>query len=151
MKLRTYIIENIRMGDAKFSYAGKGGEFFVMNLVGYILSIFTLGIYIFWWQRDIFRFFINNTRMHRNDQQVTFKATATAGGFFRLIVGNLFLVLFTLGLGLPWAITRSLRFVANNIAIEGNISLDELEQQQEEFTDATGDDMADLLDFGFII
>jgi uncharacterized membrane protein YjgN (DUF898 family) len=151
MKLRTYIIENIRMGDAKFSYAGKGGEFFVMNLVGYILSIFTLGIYIFWWQRDIFRFFINNTRMHRNDQHVTFTSTATAGGFFNLLIGNFFIVLFTLGLGLPWAITRSLTFVANNIAIEGTISLDELEQQQEEFTDATGDDMADMLDFGFII
>ena len=80
---------------------------------------------MFWWQRDIFRFFINNTRMHRNDQHVTFTATATAGGFFSLIIGNFF--------------------------IEGNISLDELEQQQEEFTDATGDDMADLLDFGFII
>ena len=89
--------------------------------------------------------------MHRNDQHVTFTATATAGGFFSLIIGNFFIVLFTLGLGLPWAITRSLTFVANNIAIEGHISLDELEQQQEEFTDATGDDMADLLDFGFII
>jgi len=151
MKLRTYIIENVRMGDARFSYSGKGGDFFVMNLAGYFLSIFTLGIYIFWWQRDIFRFFINNTRMHRNDQLVSFTATATAGGFFSLLIGNFFIVLFTLGLGLPWAITRSLTFVANNIAIAGDISLDEIEQQQEEFTDATGDDMADMLDFGFII
>lgn len=151
MKLRTYIIENVRMGDAYFTYSGKGGEFLIMNLVGYLLTIFTLGIYFFWWQRDVFRFFINNTRMYRNDQQVTFTATATAGDFFKLIIGNLLLVFFTLGLGIPWAITRSLKFVADNIAMEGNIALDELEQQQEEFTDAAGEDMADLFDFGFII
>jgi uncharacterized membrane protein YjgN (DUF898 family) len=41
--------------------------------------------------------------------------------------------------------------VANNIQMNGNISLDEIEQQQEDFEDATGEDMADLLDFGFII
>lgn len=151
MKLRTYIIENVRMGDAYFTYSGKGGEFLIMNLVGYLLTIFTLGIYFFWWQRDVFRFFINNTRMYRNDQQVTFTATATAGDFFKLIIGNLLLVFFTLGLGIPWAITRSLKFVADNIAMEGNIALDELEQQQEEFTDAAGEDMADLFDFDFII
>lgn len=151
MKLRTYIIENVRMGDAHFTYYGKGGEFFVMNLVGYILTIFTLGIYFFWWQRDVFRFFINNTRMYRNEQEIAFQSNATAGGFFSLLVGNLLITVFTLGLGIPWAITRSLKFVAENIAMEGDISLDELEQQQAAFTDATGEDMADFLDFGFII
>lgn len=151
MKLRSYIIEHVRMGDAEFKYYGKGGEFFVMNLVGYILTIFTLGIYFFWWQRDLFRFFINNTRMYRNEQEIAFESIATAGGFFSLIFGNLLIVIFTLGLGIPWAITRSLRFVVDNIAIKGDISLDELEQQQAAFTDATGEDMADLLDFGFII
>jgi len=151
MKLRTYIIENVRMGDAHFKYYGKGGEFFVMNLVGYILTIFTLGIYFFWWQRDVFRFFINNTRMYRNEQEIAFQSNATAGGFFSLLFGNLLITLFTLGLGIPWAITRSLKFVAENIAMEGDISLDELEQQQAAFSDATGEDMADLLDFGFII
>ncbi|MBU3743176.1 MAG: DUF898 domain-containing protein [Sediminibacterium sp.] len=151
MKLRTYIIEHVRMGDAEFKYYGKGGEFFVMNLVGYILTIFTIGIYFFWWQRDVFRFFINNTRMYRKEQEIAFESKASAGGFFSLIFGNLLIILFTLGLGIPWAITRSLKFVADNIAIQGDISLDELEQQQAEFSDATGEDMADLLDFGFII
>lgn len=151
MKLRTYLIEHLRMGDAEFKYYGKGFDFFVMNLVGYILSVFTLGIYFFWWQRDVFRFLINNIRMFRNEEQIAFHSKASAGGFFSLLLGNLLIVVFTLGLGIPWVITRSLQFVANNIEIEGNISLDELEQQQAAFTDATGDDMIDLLDFGFII
>jgi uncharacterized membrane protein YjgN (DUF898 family) len=151
MKLRRYLIDHVRMGDARFSYSGQGGDFFVLNLTGYILTFFTLGIYFFWWQRDVFRFFVNNLRLHRNDQQVQFQSVATADGFFSLLAGNFLILIFTLGLGLPWIITRSLTFVANNIQMNGNISLDEIEQQQEDFEDATGEDMADLLDFGFII
>jgi uncharacterized membrane protein YjgN (DUF898 family) len=151
MKLRRYLLGHVRMGDANFSYSGTGGDFFVMNLAGYILTIFTLGIYFFWWQRDVFRFFVNNLRLHRNDQMVQFESTATAGGFFSLIAGNFFIILFTLGIGIPWVITRSLKFVANNIQMTGNISLDELEQQQEDFSDASGEDLSDFFDFGFII
>jgi len=151
MKLRRYLLGHVRMGDANFSYSGTGGDFFVMNLVGYILTFFTLGIYFFWWQRDVFRFFVNNLRLHRNDQMVQFESTATAGGFFSLIAGNFFIILFTLGIGIPWVITRSLKFVANNIQMTGNISLDEIEQQQEDFSDASGEDLSDFFDFGFII
>jgi uncharacterized membrane protein YjgN (DUF898 family) len=82
---------------------------------------------------------------------VQFESTATAGGFFSLIAGNFFIILFTLGIGIPWVITRSLKFVANNIQMTGNISLDEIEQQQEDFSDASGEDLSDFFDFGFII
>ena len=33
----------------EFKYKGNGGEYFVLNLKGYFLSIITLGIYMFWW------------------------------------------------------------------------------------------------------
>jgi uncharacterized membrane protein YjgN (DUF898 family) len=151
MKLRRYIIENIKMGDAQFSYSGKGGDFFVLNLSGYILTIFTLGIYFFWWQRDLFRFFINNLRMHKGDQMVRFQSTASAGDFFSFIIINLLIVVFTLGLGIPWVIIRSLQFVTEHVQIEGNIDLEELQQQQEDYGDAAGEDVIDWLNFDLII
>lgn len=151
MKLRRYIIGNIKMGDAHFSYSGNGGDFFVLNLVGYILSIFTLGIYMFWWQRDLFRFFVNNLRMQKGDQVVRFQSTASAGDFFSFIVVNLLIVIFTLGLGIPWVIIRSLQFVTEHIQMQGNISLEELQQEQEDFGDATGEDVVDWLNFDLII
>ena len=151
MKLRRYIIGNIKMGDAQFSYSGNGGDFFVLNLVGYILTFFTLGIYFFWWQRDLFRFFINNLRMQKGDQMVRFQSTASAGDFFSFIVINLLIVVFTLGLGIPWVIIRSLQFVTEHIQIEGNILLEELVQQQEDFNDAAGEDVIDWLNFDLVI
>lgn len=151
MKLRRYIIGNIKMGDAQFSYSGNGGDFFVLNLVGYILTFFTLGIYFFWWQRDLFRFFINNLRMQKGDQVVRFQSTASAGDFFSFIVINLLIVVFTLGLGIPWVIIRSLQFVTEHIQIEGNILLEELVQQQEDFNDAAGEDVIDWLNFDLVI
>lgn len=151
MKLRRYIIGNIKMGDAQFSYSGNGGDFFVLNLVGYILTFFTLGIYFFWWQRDLFRFFINNLRMQKSDQVVRFQSTASAGDFFSFIVINLLIVVFTLGLGIPWVIIRSLQFVTEHIQIEGNILLEELVQQQEDFNDAAGEDVIDWLNFDLVI
>jgi uncharacterized membrane protein YjgN (DUF898 family) len=151
MKLRRYIIGNIKMGDAHFSYSGNGGDFFVLNLVGYILSIFTLGIYMFWWQRDLFRFFLNNLRMQKGDQVVRFQSTASAGDFFSFIIINLLIVVFTLGLGIPWVIIRSLQFVTEHIKMQGNISLEELQQEQEDFGDAAGEDVIDWLNFDLII
>ena len=150
-KLRKYIIQNIRMGDAYFSYKGDGSDFFILNLKGYFLTIITLGIYFFWWQKELFEFYVNNLELHREEQHISFQSKATGGKFFSLLVGNILIILFTLGLGFPWTIIRTLKFVATNIEVSGNIDFDALQQSQAEFSDATGDDIGDILDFGFIV
>lgn len=151
MDLRRYIISNIKVGNASFHYHGNGSDYFWMNLKGYFLTLLTLGIYSFWWQRNMFAYFVNHTELAHGDKKVNLQSTATAGGFFELTIINVLILFFTLGLGFPWIITRNLRFVTNNIAISGDLSFEELQQQQTDYSNATGEDLSDFFDFGFVI
>lgn len=146
MNIRRYTHSNIRYGDVAFSNDGDGGEFLVLNLKGYILSLLTLGIYIFWWQRDLFNYYINRMRMIKGEPKIQCYSTATGRAFFNLMVGNLLLVIFTLGLGTAWAEMRTLRFIWNNIKMEGNINLEEVYQTEDEYNDAFGEDLLDFFE-----
>jgi len=151
INLRNYILGNIKLGDLEFKYKGDGWEFFILNIKGYFLSIITLGIYMFWWQKDLFAYFVDNLTVNKGDQQLRMKSTATGGNFAGLIIVNLLILVFTLGLGYAWIVTRTMEFVVNNIQIEGDIDLDGITQTEEEFKDATGEDIGDMLDIDFII
>lgn len=151
MNLRTYVLSNIRFGSAEFNYKGKGGEYFVLNLKGYFLSILTLGIYMFWWQKSLFQYYIDHLTLQHKDDKIRFKSTATGGDFFGLVLVNLLMLIFTLGIAYPWILTRTLKFVFSKIEVVGNIDTEQLVQTEKEYTDATGEDMSDLLDLGFVI
>jgi uncharacterized membrane protein YjgN (DUF898 family) len=146
MNLRNYIFSNIKFGNIEFKSNARGSSYFVLILKGYFLSFITLGIYSFWWMSEIFAFYVNNISMHKDDREIRLKSTATGVGFLGLILGNLLIIVFTLGLGFAWTQVRTMNFIANNIELEGNIDLDSISQTEEEFTDATGEDVSDFLD-----
>ena len=89
--------------------------------------------------------------LNKEDKVVILKSKATAGSFFSLLVGNLLIIIFTLGLGFPWTIIRTLEFGPENIIVYGDVNFDTLQQSQTDYSNATGYDIADILDFGFII
>jgi uncharacterized membrane protein YjgN (DUF898 family) len=148
--LRRYIIGNVRFGNIKFGYKGNGGDFFVLNLVGMLLSVITLGIYSFWYMKDLFNYYVNNITAEQEGRAISFRANASAGDYFGLVVGNVLLIVFTLGIGLAWANVRTLNFVFNNIVIDGELDVDAIAQTEAAYTDATGEDMVDALDIGII-
>ena len=139
MNIRRYTHQNIRYGDVEFYNNCNGTDWFLLNLKGYLLTIITLGIYSFWWQRDIFNYYIDNMSMQKGEQKIQCHSTATGGGFFKLLVGNFFITVFTLGFGKAWADMRTQRFIWNNTKMEGNINLDEIHQTEEEYTNAFGE------------
>ncbi len=152
INLRKYILGNIRLGNLKFKYKGNGGDFFVLNLKGYFLSILTLFIYSFWWQKDLFNYYVNNMEIEdENGNNIVFKSTATGGGFFKLIIVNLLMTIFTFGLAYPWVVTRTLKYIFSSVEMEGSVDMESVVQSEGNYTDATGDDITDLLDFDFVI
>ena len=151
IEIRKYVVGNIRIGNAEFRYKGDGSDFFVLNLKGYFLTLCTLGIYWFWWQKDIFDYYVNNLELYQNGRGVMFRSNATGGSYAGLMIGNFFIVILTLGLGYSWAVCRTLTYVGHNITAIGNYSFDELQQSQEDYSNATGADLADFLDLGFVI
>lgn len=105
---------------------------------------------MFWWQKDQFEFLVNNMRLEQDEDTIFFNSKATGGGFAGLMIVNLLILVFTLGLGYAWIVTRTMNFVMNNIEGSGYYSFDALVQSQEEYSDATADDMADILDLGLV-
>jgi uncharacterized membrane protein YjgN (DUF898 family) len=150
MNIRRYIMSNIKVGNARFVYSVEGNDYFRMNIKGYFLTIFTLGIYMFWWQKDQFEFLVNNTRLEQDEDIIFFNSKATGSGFAGLMIVNLLILVFTLGIGYAWIVTRTMTFIMNNIEASGYYSFESLLQAQEEYSDATADDMADILDLGIV-
>jgi uncharacterized membrane protein YjgN (DUF898 family) len=146
MKVRKYTHENIRYGDVEFTNTSDGGDWLGVVLIGYFASIFSLGIYFFWWQKDIFEYYINNIGMKKGDQIVKCYSTATGGGFFKLIMGNLLIIIFSFGLGIAWADMRIQKFIFDHIKMEGDINFTEISQTEEEYKDAFGEDAMDFFE-----
>lgn len=151
VNLRKYVLGNIRFGSIDFKYEANGGDYFLLNLKGYFLTLLTLGIYMFWWQKELFEFYINNLSLNKDDQKIELESTATGGGFFSLMIVNLLILVFTLGLGYAWIQMRTMKFITDNIVLSGDIDLSAIHQTEESYKDATGEDMSDMLDINFIV
>ncbi|OYX85911.1 MAG: hypothetical protein B7Y83_03260 [Flavobacteriales bacterium 32-34-25] len=151
MNMRNYLLGNVRFGDSEFQYDGDGGDYFMLNLKGYFLTIITLGIYSFWWQKDLFEYYVNNLSLKKNNERINFTSTATGGDFFGLVVVNVLILIFTLGLGYAWVVTRTMKFIFENVALDGNFDLDTLTQTEENYKDATGEDLSDFLDLDAVM
>jgi len=151
INMRNYILGNIRFGDVEFNSDGDGGDYFMLNLKGYLLTVCTLGIYAFWWQQKLFEYYINNLSMSKGDKEIALNSTVTGGGFFKLAIVNILIIIGTLGIGYAWVVTRTMKYIFENIEMEGNIDLNLLSQTEENYKDATGEDIGDFLDMDFVM
>lgn len=152
MNLRNYVYGHVRYGSSRFQYKGDGGDYFVMNLVGYLLTVLTLGIYGAWWMRDRFRYHVDNMSWHFEDgRRMEFRCTASGGEILGLVIVNVLLLIFTLGLAYAWVEVRTLEFVMANITMVGDADLDKVVQTESENKNAFADDLGDLLDIGIFL
>jgi uncharacterized membrane protein YjgN (DUF898 family) len=146
MNIRRYTHSKIRFGNVNFFNDCYGGDWFVIHLKGYFLSILTLGIYVFWWQAAIFNYYINNLSMDQGERTIRCYSSATGVKFFQLMIVNLLIIVFTLGFGKAWADIRSQKFVFDNIQMIGDIDINEIQQTQEEYHNAFGEDALDFFE-----
>lgn len=82
---------------------------------------------------------------------ILLKSTATGGDFFKLLMGNLLILIFTLGFGYAWIETRTMEFMTNKINMQGDIDLDSLQQTEEDYKDATSEGFADFFEIDLLI
>lgn len=144
--LRKYITKNIRFGNVEFKFEGEGSTLFFIYLKAYFLIPLTLGIYFFWFSKELYNFLISNTYLVHNGKKVKFDTTISGSEFLSLMFINTLIVLFTAGLGAPFATIRTMMFFSRNIQIEEGIDLNAIEQTEEDYKDATSDDITDMLE-----
>ncbi len=150
INIRKYVIGHIRFGSIAFSYKGDGGDYFWLNFKNYFLSIITFGIYFPWYIKELTNYYIDNIRIDQDGKKIKLRSTITGGGYFKLFFVNALIVVFTLGFGMPWAVIRTIRYVFSNIEIIGDLDVDAIQQTEEDYKNATGDDIADMLDLDLI-
>jgi uncharacterized membrane protein YjgN (DUF898 family) len=150
VKMSKYIIEKLGLGNVKASFTGKGSELFFIHFVGFILIILTLGIYSFWYIKNLYEYYAKNMFLHQGENVISLNSSYTGGGIFKLEIVNFFLVIFTFGLAIPWAIIRSIDYMTKHISIDDTLNPNEIEQSVlENKANSIGDGMADALDLGF--
>ncbi len=111
---RTSILENEQpVGNLDFE--GKGGQLFVTMLVGMLLTGITLGIYRFWFEVKLAKFYAENTRVNYQGRVFAGAFHGTGGEYFvTLLVGGL-LCGITLGIYFPWLLIKLWKFDYNNL------------------------------------
>lgn len=149
-KMRAYIIGNCRFGNIRMGFSGQGSDLFIINLKGYFLTVFTLGLYYFWYKKEYLNFFADHVYLEQNRERFYLKGEITGGSFFAFSIINLFLTLFTFGLGIPWVTVRTVNFMLNNIQVPAGIDFENIQQTEDEFLDATGEDVLDFFDLGLV-
>lgn len=151
INIRNYVLSNIRFGSLQFEYDEDGADYFMINLKGLFLTMITFGIYYFWWYKEKYEFYVNNLKLKNDKHTIYFLSMASSVDILQLLVVNLLIIIFTFGLGYAWVVTRTLTFIFDNIRIDGYVDIDEMQQTEEEYNEAMGEDLGDMLDLGFII
>ena len=79
----------------------------------------------------------------------TFKLNATAGSLISLVVVNLLILIFTLGIGRPLIQQRLIRYMCNRLEVIGTIDVARIAQSQAAL-DRSGEGLADAFDLGVV-
>lgn len=146
VNVSKYVYGHIRFGNIEARFEGKGFDLFIIRLKGILFSILTLGIYLFWYMKNLIAFEINNLKIVQDGKQINLRSTLSAGDMFGIIVVNYLIIIFTLGIGTGIAVNRVMRAMLNGIEFDEAINPDTLQQTEEEYKNATGDDIAGMLD-----
>lgn len=113
-KLYSYLFEHLHFGSYRFKFEGDPGKLFKIYLKNFILGIITLGFYLIWGIQKEFNYIMEHSMFVHGDHKIQMGIKANTLQIFELYVGNVLIVLFTLGIGTPFAVVRSLTFMAEH-------------------------------------
>ncbi len=170
VKIQKFWRSESYFGSQSFNYDGKGGDIFKAFLLMILLYIVTIGVSValptlfpgidqklvkiilpVMWIPLMIGFLYYTVYMDRYHWSKTqfaggrFNYDATAWQWFFLSFTNLLIVVFTLGFGIPWATVRSRQFLADHLAVAGNMQLSQVVQEAQK-SSALGEGVADGFD-----
>ncbi|MBX2815980.1 MAG: DUF898 domain-containing protein [Saprospiraceae bacterium] len=148
VKLQRYLFEHTQFGQLRLGFTGQGSDLFVINLVGFFLMYPTLFLYVPIFMKKRFNFTIDHTYLDDGETKAYLDSILDNGTAFKVLFTNGLLVLFTAGLGFPWALMRTMRMYFEHVIMPEEFDYNALEQQPGYRGGAVGDEMADILDVG---
>ena len=146
VRLRKLLFDKTYFGDSVFSFPGRGSDLLLAWVFAIPFSVCSLGIGWAWWSALRHRYYWANTTFETG----RFRCTVTGWKLLRLWAGNFLIIVPTLGLGISWAMLRTLRFWTHHVHLAGDTNLESIHQDIRAAS-ASGESFADFLgfDFGF--
>ena len=108
-------------GGVRANFQGTGGELFVTFLVGYLLTLITIGIYASWFFCKLANFVLSNMTLgptRRGELRLEF--TGRGGELFVTFLVGYLLTLITVGIYMPWFICKLRKVLYQRTAILEN-------------------------------
>ena len=108
-------------GNVRFEFTGTGGELFVTFLIGYLLTIVTLGIYSPWFITNLIRYYADHSVATTEDgTRYQLKYDGTGGSMLvTILVGGL-LCAVTLYIYMPWFMCKLQKAIYSQMRILEN-------------------------------
>jgi uncharacterized membrane protein YjgN (DUF898 family) len=163
VNMHRFLVTHSYFGTRRFGFDGRAGDlvgryalFLVLAAPAYAgafllfertggLSVLAGVLLVVWLWFGYSAFKQRYLAGHTTFDTARFRSTVTGNGLLWLGTVNALLVVLTLGLGIPWAQVRSMRYSIDNLALEGPLDLAAIEQDARSAS-ATGEALADILD-----
>ena len=143
-RLNKFYLTNLQFGSLQFDYSGNGKSLFSIYWKGLLFGILTLGIYSIWNFKARYNYTVCNMVVKKGEHEFKLHSNANTLEVYELILGNVLIVVLTLGFGIPWAYIRYIRFMINHCIIPESFNLDVIEDCAE--VDVANDAKANWLD-----
>ncbi len=122
VSLTQYLCDNTvvetEAGPIRLKFTGTGGALFVTFLVGYLLTLITIGIYAPWFFTKMMNFYADNTTGTAEDgSEVRLDYGGTGGGLLVTFLVGYLLTIITIGIYTPWYICRLNKYFLQNTAL----------------------------------
>ncbi len=98
-----------------------------------------------WYYAFVYNYILGKTSI----AGLKFSGTVRTWPMFGYLIGNLLILLLTLGLGFPWVLHRVMSFIVANVVVDGELDA-ELVRQSQMAPPSTGEGLFELLDTGII-
>jgi len=116
-----YIKDRTIISNRKIVFSGSAGDLYITYIKWMILVVITFGIYLFWLNRNILRWKVSNTNfVDKKDNETESFFDGTVSGLFITNLLTLLLIIFTLGVATPWAISYKSRYINSHTVINGH-------------------------------
>jgi len=138
-----HILNNLSIGNLKPRFDGDYKTLSEINFFTLLLFIPTLGFSRIWYRAALNRYRFNHFQLG----PLRFTNSQTGGDLFKLHIGNLLILLCTLGIGLPLIYHRQSQFLVKHTSIIGNLNF-ELLQTERDTNQSIGESASELLDSG---
>lgn len=144
-RITNYLLGNMRLGNAQFEARLKGSELFMIYLKGMVLSILTLGIYLFWFQKEVYAYQARRISLSHEGQRLDFDTEMSGLDLLVVTIKSMLAIVFSFGLLAPITTIWFMELQISRLKASGNLDWERIAQTEEDYKNATGDVVIDMM------